>query len=1091
MRKMLLPLKLLLASNRLVGAFLALGLWIVLGGGALQAWATPSATTSTLAVTSVGSAATSVAAGSEVTLTATVVAGATPVTVGQVNFCVATAAHCTDIHLLGSAQLGKSGTAVFKFTPGVGSQTYKAVFLGTTSYVGSTSGTAALTVTGLYSSETALAQSGGGAGSYTLTATVGGAGPSAPSGTVSFLDTSNDNAVLGTAMLGAGSAGLFLLNSSNPQTGGSPSSVAISDFNGDGILDLAVVNSGSNTVTILLGNGNGTFTATSASPASGPGPIAIAVSDFNGDGVPDLAVANSRNNTVTILLGNGDGTFTATSASPGTGTAPSSVTAADFNGDGIPDLAVVTWDANSSANANGSITVLLGNGDGTFSATSSSPSTGVEPRVVLAADFNGDGIPDLAVLNGASGYLTVLLGNGDGTFTAAASPLTGNSTLFSLVAGDLNGDGNVDLITGGLVLLGNGNGTFTPEPANLFPPTSGIETTDTGVWSIAIGDYNGDGIPDLAAETYTVQCEVGCQDSYALVVLLGDGHGNFAAAVTIPNLSGDPLAIAAGDFNGDGVADLVETNGGSTLTVLLTAEQTAVATAAGINLPVGTGVNQVVASYAGDSNYKPSNSASIGLAAAQGTPTVGVAISSNPAAYGTSVTLTATVIGTGVTPTGSVTFFDTAGQLGTATLNGAGVATYSTSAFPVGSTSITVGYGGDTNYSPVTSPPVSFTVTKGTPTVSLTASPNPLLYGTQVTFTATLSGGGARPTGTVTFLDGTTTLGAAPLIDGTATYSTTALVIDSHSITAGYGGDGNYAASSSPAVVVSVSKTLTPIVSVTPSSSEITTAQALKVTIAVNDGTGNATATGSVALSGGGYSSPVMTLVSGGATFNISAGALAVGPDTLMVVYTPDAASASTYTGASGTALVTVTTAVPPSFGVAGTEVSVTPGATTGNISTISLTPAGSFTGSVALTASVTSSPTGAQYPPTLSFGLTSPVSLSGTTAGTATLTITTTAAASSAMFGPKRLGVPWLAAGGSVLAGLFLFGMPGRRRRWRAILGMVMLLVVLSAGVLACGGGSKSGGGIAGTTAGAYTITITGTSAATTETGAVNLTVQ
>jgi len=214
MKKLLLPLSPLPISNRLAAAFLTVGLWMVLGGGAPRAWAAPAATTSTLAITSAGNAVTSVASGSAVTLTATIIAGTTPVTVGQVNFCVATATYCADLYLLGTAQLTKSGTAIFKFTPGVGSHSYKAVFLGTTSYAGSTSGTSALAVTGLYSSETALAESGGVAGSYTLTATVGGAGPSAPSGTVSFLDTSNNNAVLGTAKLGTGGAGFFLLNSS-------------------------------------------------------------------------------------------------------------------------------------------------------------------------------------------------------------------------------------------------------------------------------------------------------------------------------------------------------------------------------------------------------------------------------------------------------------------------------------------------------------------------------------------------------------------------------------------------------------------------------------------------------------------------------------------------------------------------------------------------------------------------------------------------------------------------------------------------------------------------------------------------------------
>src|SRR5208337_2439293 len=215
--------------------------------------------------------------------------------------------------------------------------------------------------------------------------------------------------------------------------------------------------------------------------------------------------------------------------------------------------------------------------------------------------------------------------------------------------------------------------------------------------------------------------------------------------------------------------------------------------------------------------------------------------------------------------------------------------------------------------------------------------------------------------------------------------------------------------------------------------------------------------------------------------------ALALGGDLLEASYSGDA----NYGAAGGGALVTVTRS--PSFTITGTAVTVTPGATTGNTSTITLTPAGDFTGSVALTAAVTSSPIGAQDPPTLSFGSTSPVSITGAAAGTATLTISTTAASSgcgSAYLMPR--GVPGNSAGGSALACLLLFVIPGWRRRWRATLAMVALLVALACGVLACGGGTSICNSInPGTTAGTYTITVTGTSGSTTATGTVTLTVQ
>ncbi len=182
-----------------------------------------------------------------------------------------------------------------------------------------------------------------------------------------------------------------------------------------------------------------------------------------------------------------------------------------------------------------------------------------------------------------------------------------------------------------------------------------------------------------------------------------------------------------------------------------------------------------------------------------------------------------------------------------------------------------------------------------------------------------------------------------------------------------------------------------------------------------------------------------------------------------------------------------------PTYTIAGTAVTVARGATTGNASTVTVTPTGGFTGSITLTAAITSSPTGAQFQPTLNFGSTSPVSITGTTAGTATLTISTTAATSSTLVYPRHSDVPWYAAGGGTLACLLLFGIPGQRRRWRTMLGMLLFLVALSVGVSACGGGSSGGGGTSspGTTAGTYTVTVTGTSGTTTANGTVTVTVQ
>jgi hypothetical protein len=286
----------------------------------------------------------------------------------------------------------------------------------------------------------------------------------------------------------------------------------------------------------------------------------------------------------------------------------------------------------------------------------------------------------------------------------------------------------------------------------------------------------------------------------------------------------------------------------------------------------------------------------------------------------------------------------------------------------------------------------------------------------------------------------------------------------------------------------------TPAVTVMPASTSITTTQSLGVTVTVNGGSSNPTPTGSVTLSGGTYTSAAIPLSSGSAAFTIPAGSLALGTNILLAFYMPDANSSSIYGYVTSTpTFVTVTNATTPGFTLSGTAVSVVSGATSGNTSTITVTPADGFTGSVALTASVTSSPPGAQYPPTLSFGSTTPVNITGTAAGTATLTISTTAATSATLVHPKRPGNPWFASGAATVVCILLFGIPTRRRGWRSTLGILALLFAIFCGILACGG-SGGGGGGGGTTPGSYTITVTGTSGTSgtlSETGTVSLTVQ
>jgi hypothetical protein len=555
-----------------------------------------------------------------------------------------------------------------------------------------------------------------------------------------------------------------------------------------------------------------------------------------------------------------------------------------------------------------------------LSATTTTVNADINPLnlgqlVTLSADVSGCAVTPVGNVTFKNGATTLGTGTLDGAGHAiftSSSLLTGLLPITAVFAGDSNCAASTSSILNLTVNIANSSTavvssqnpstytqsvTFTATVSGivLFTPT-GTVTFKDGATTLGTGTLNGAGVATyttsaLAVASHSITAVYGGDTLYtastssiltqvvnkaatasAVVSSVNPTSygGSTTFTATITSTAGTPTGnvtfkdgaatIGTGTLNGAGVTTL------------------AISTLTG-------GTHSITAIYDGDTNFATSTSSAVSQVVNQNTTTTALVSGTNPSTFGQSVTFTATVSGTSGPPTGTVTFKDGATTLGTGTLNGAGVATYTTSALNVATHSITAVYGGDTNFLTSTSSAVSQVVNSGTTSTALAAVPNPSALSQTVTFTATLSGAGSTPTGTVTFKDGATTLGTGTLNGaGIAAFATGALAAGSHTITAVYGGDSNNSTSTSSPLTQVVNQSATTaalISSVNPSAS----GDSVTFTATVS-GTGG-TPTGTVTFKDGVATLGTGTLDGSGQT-TFSTSALSTGAHVITAIYAGD-----------------------------------------------------------------------------------------------------------------------------------------------------------------------------------------------------------
>ena len=557
------------------------------------------------------------------------------------------------------------------------------------------------------------------------------------------------------------------------------------DMNGDGLPDV-VASWATEEPQVFLSQGNGFFAA-GPQAAAVPGEqyvTTVAAADLNGDGKQDvLATAFPCSSNPCYDTGNiqllsylGDGTGTLTYASDrdlgiGTLNATTFVTGV-FGKNGDQD-AVVMFHTTAVGSTGGGVLYVAGNGDGTFAAPVTLTLLGYNPVAIASADLNGDHKPDF-VLADQDGTVASYLGNGDGTFTPLVSSIL-QQTCSAIVVTDVTGDGNPDLICTTTntqsnpeidVFAGNGDGSFASTPVSSMSPGR------TTISQITVGDVNGDGLPDIAFAG--LLGDAGGED---LIVFLNQGAGVFVQ---------DPTVYV---FNQEYASS-------SNMAVLMQVNRNATPSGGKAYLDallVSPGLVPL---------FNVNNPAPQGLPWL-GSPTLSLSVNgSTNVTFGQTVTVTATITPAPgyPAPTGTVNFYVNSTKVATSSLSGT-QATAQIQIAAVGTVVVEGQYSGDSKDNGATAT-LNLTSAPESTTVTLTSSATSAAQGVPITFTATVAPDTA--TGTVTFSDGTTSLGQGSVTAGVATLTTGSLSVGSHSITAAYGGDADNAPSSSSALTISI-----------------------------------------------------------------------------------------------------------------------------------------------------------------------------------------------------------------------------------------------------------------------------------------------